>query len=38
MYVYPTTHIIFPGGSVTPGSRWPNIWSIDSECKTKIDT
>ena len=29
------THLIFPGGSVTSGSRRPNVWSIDSECKTK---
>jgi len=36
MYFYPITHIIFPGRSVsTPGSRWLNVWSIDSECKTK---
>jgi len=21
--------MIFPGGSVTPGSRRPNVWSID---------
>jgi len=27
--------MIFPGGSVTPGSRRPNVWSVDSECKTK---
>ena len=27
--------MIFPGGSVTPGSRRPNIWSVDSACKTK---
>jgi len=29
--------MIFPGGSVsvTIGSRWPNVWPIDSECKTK---
>jgi len=27
--------MIFPGGSVMPGSRRPNIWSTDSECKTK---
>jgi len=33
---YPTTHMLFPGGSVAPGSRRPNVWSIDSECKTKI--
>jgi len=32
---YPTTHNIFPGGSVTPGSRRTNVWSIDGECKTK---
>jgi len=25
----------FLGGSVTPESRRPNVWSIDSECKTK---
>jgi len=35
IYFYPTTHTIFPGGSVMPGSHSPNIWSIDSECKTK---
>jgi len=35
IYSYPTPqHIIFPSGSVTPGSRWPNVWSTDSECKT----
>jgi len=27
--------MIFLGGSVTPGNRRPNVWSIDSECKTK---
>jgi len=27
--------MIFPGGSVTPGSCRPNIWSIDSECNCK---
>jgi len=30
---HPTTHIIFPGGSVTPGTagnRRPNVWSIYS--------
>jgi len=25
----------FLGGSVTPGSHRPNVWSIDSEGKTK---
>jgi len=29
-------HIIFPGGSVALGSHWPNVWSVDSECKTKV--
>jgi len=29
-------HMIFLGGSVTPGSRKPAVWSIDSECNTKI--
>jgi len=28
-------HMIFPGGSVTPRSCRPNVWSIGSECKTK---
>jgi len=32
---YHTTHMIFPGGSVSPGSGRPDDWSIDSECKTK---
>ena len=27
--------MIFPGGSVTPGSGRPNVWSINSERKTK---
>jgi len=27
---YPTPHMIFPCGSVMPGSRRPNIWSVDS--------
>jgi len=27
--------MIFLGGSVTPGSRKPNVWSVDNECKTK---
>jgi len=35
IYFYPMTHMIFPGGSVTPGSHRPNVWSIDSECKVK---
>jgi len=41
-YIFIPQHIIFPGVSVTPRSRWPNVWSIDSgvnliyiECKTK---
>jgi len=34
IYFYPTTHMTFQGGSVTPGSRRPNVWSIDSECDT----
>jgi len=36
-YIFIPQHIIFPGGSVTPGSRWSNVWPIDSiiECKTK---
>jgi len=34
-YIFISQHIIFPNGSVTRGSRWPNIWSIDSDCKTK---
>jgi len=34
-YIFIPQHIIFPGGSVTPGSYWPNVWSIDSECTTK---
>jgi len=25
MYFYPTTHMIFPGGSVIPGSHRPNV-------------
>jgi len=29
------THMVFPSGSVTPGSRRPDVWSIDSQCKTK---
>jgi len=37
-YIYIPQHIIFPGRSVSPGSRWPNVWSIDSESKTKTDT
>jgi len=32
------THMVFPGGSVTPGSHGPDVWSIDSQYKTKIDT
>jgi len=32
------THMIFPGGSVTPGGRTPNVWSIDSDCKIEIET
>jgi len=35
IYFYRTTHMVFPGGSVTPGSRRPSVWSIDIECKTK---
>jgi len=35
IYFYPTTHAIFPGGSVMPGSRRRNVWSIDSDCKNK---
>jgi len=27
---YPTTHMNFPGSSVTPGSS--NVWFTDSEC------
>jgi len=27
--------MIFPGGSVTPGCRKPNVWTIDREDKTK---
>jgi len=34
-YIFIPQHIIFPGGSVMPGSRWSNVWSIDNECKTK---
>jgi len=34
-YIFIPQHIMFPSGSVTPGSRWPNVWSTDSECKTK---
>jgi len=34
MYFFPR-HMVFPGGSVMPGSRRPNVWSIDSKCKTK---
>jgi len=29
--IFYSQHIIFSGGSVMPGSRWPNVWSIDSE-------
>jgi len=34
-YIFIPQHIIFPCGSIMPGSLWPNVWSIDSECKTK---
>jgi len=37
-YIFIPQHMIFPGGSVTPVRRRPNVWwlwSIDSECKTK---
>ena len=34
-YIFIPRHMIFPGGLVTPGSRRPNVWSIDCECKTK---
>jgi len=36
IYFYLTIHMIFPGGSV--GSRRPNVWSIDSQCRPKIDS
>jgi len=35
IYFYPITHVIFPGGSVVPGSHRSNIWSTDGECKTE---
>ena len=35
IYFYPTTHMMFPGGSVTPVRRRPYVWPIDSEFKTK---
>jgi len=35
VYSYPMTHMVFPSGSVTPGSHRPDVWSIDSQCKTK---
>jgi len=40
LYFYPTTHMIFPVGSVTPGSRKPNVWSTDliGSARPKIDT
>jgi len=34
-YIFIPQHIIFPGGSARPGSRWPNVWSVDSEYKAK---
>jgi len=34
-YTFIPRHMVFPGNSVTPGSRRPKVWSIDSECKTK---
>jgi len=35
IYFYRMTHVIFSGGSVTPGSHRPDAWSIDSEDRTK---
>jgi len=36
IYFYPASHITFQGGSITLGSRRPDVWSTDSECKTKM--
>jgi len=38
IYFYPTTHMIFPGGSLAPGSHRPNVWSIDMSARPRIDT
>jgi len=39
IHFYSTTHVIFPGGSVTLGSHRANVWSIDSvNARLKIDT
>jgi len=35
IYIFIPQHIIFPGGSVTQGSHWLNVWSIDNERKAK---
>jgi len=32
------THMIFPGGSITPGSHRPNVWSIIVSARPKIDS
>jgi len=39
-YIFIPQHIIFPGGSVTPGSRWPNVMSgqLIVSARPKIDT